>query len=431
MVDRNSAISLALADYTDRKLNRTETVEFRGNVLSIPVVTINLETPLLNPNNSRLRAQLANHPQGDVVRNNPKSPEAQLILQNLLSQTEKFEQLKQQLKDFSQQEPGIISRDGLLVNGNTRLAALRSIGASGFDVAVLPTDATDDDFFSIEMSLQLRNLVHQDYTFTNRLLLVESHFKRTQNSEVTIKAMQWKRDGEKRLKEHQGYLNLVEEIRELNPRLSYAFFDSKEELIKNLYVQYQALVGTSPRDAEKLKWTRVQGMLLGLNKDEIREMNEDFIEDEIIPLLDGDDVESYVEKFRITSESNATLDELLGENDSSEFNFKEMAKDIAQTVVDSRGDITDSTIETHFKRLHNQYRGTARRIREERIASDMRAQPVDYLKEVTIRVQTLADQIPTLFQDQHFDKSQFEYQARKTEKAIQALQDALRRKLGS
>jgi hypothetical protein len=36
-----------------------------------------------------------------------------------------------------------------------------------------------------------------------------------------------------------------------------------------------------------------------------------------------------------------------------------------------------------------------------------------------------------MFEDNRFDKSQFEYQARKTEKAIQSLQDALKRKFGS
>ena len=319
----------------------------------------------------------------------------------------------------------------MLVNGNTRLAAIRSLGLQGFDVAVLPGDANDDDFFGIEMSLQLRNLVHQDYTFTNRLLLIDSHLGRTDNRDATIRAMQWKRDGKRKLAEHEGYLQIVEEIRQLNPNLSYAYFDSKEELIKNLYSQYVALIESSPKSAETLKWTRIQAMLLGLNKDEVREIDEEFISNTVMPFIEGDELEVYIEKFRSRPLGDALLDELLGADDGDDINHRNIAEDIAKLVVNEDGLITDTTIETHFKKLHDQYRVGARRIREDRIAEAMRTEPVVYLKDVTLRIQELADQIPLMFEDLRFDKSQFEYQARKTEKAIQSLQDALKRKLGS
>jgi AcrR family transcriptional regulator len=431
MLNRIKAIELALKDYKSQELNRTETIEFRGSSRSFPVVTINPEVPLLNPSNSRLRAQLANHPQNGVVKSDPNSPEAQSILQNLLSQTLKFEELKQQLVDFGQLEPGIISSEGLLVNGNTRLAAIRSLGIQGFDVAILPEDANDDDFFTIEMSLQLRNLVHQDYTFTNRLLLIDSHLTRTENREATIRAMQWKRDGKRKLAEHEGYLQLVEEIRNLNPKLSYAYFDTKEELIKNLYSQYISLVESSPKSAEMLKWTRIQAMLLGLNKDEVREIDEEFVSNTLLPFIEGDELESYLQKFRSKPREDSLLDELLGAEDGEDINHRAIAQDIAKQVVNDEGTISDANIESRFKKLHDQYRVGARRIREDRIAEEMRAEPVVYLKDVTLRIQELADQIPVMFEDNRFDKSQFEYQARKTEKAIQSLQDALKRKFGS
>lgn len=431
MLDRIKAIELAVKDYHAQNSSRTETIEFRGSLRSFPVVTISPEVPLLNPNNSRLRAQLANHPQSGIVKTDPNSPESQSILQNLLSQTEKFEELKRQLIDFGQLEPGILGAEGLLVNGNTRLAAIRSLGIQGFDVAVLSQDANDEDFFGIEMSLQLRKLVHQDYTFTNRLLLIDSHLRRTENKEATIRAMQWKRDGKRKLKEHEGFLQLVEEIRNLNPLLTYAYFDTKEELIKNLYTQYAALIESSPRSAELLKWTRIQAMLLGLNKDEVREVDEEFMQEVVLPLAEGDELEDYIARFRSKPQSDSLLDELLGAAEGEDINLRGIAEDIALNVVNPEGLITDIDIESHFKRLHDQYRVGARKIREERIAKEMRTEPVDYLKDVTLRIQGLADQIPVMFDDHHFDKTQFEYQARKTEKAIQSLQDALKRKLGS
>jgi hypothetical protein len=60
----------------------------------------------------------------------------------------------------------------------------------------------------------------------------------------------------------------------------------------------------------------------------------------------------------------------------------------------------------------------------------MRAEPIDYLEDVTRRIQELADRIPTLFQDEQFDVAKFQFKAKKTEKAIAALQDALDRTSG-
>ena len=117
---RAEAITNALEAYRANGSTRTETIEYRGVSRNLEVVTISPEVPLLNPGNSRLRAQLLEHPQYPLVATNPTSPEAQKILAGLLSSTEKFDELKRQIVDFRQQEPGIVSRDGLLVNGTSK-----------------------------------------------------------------------------------------------------------------------------------------------------------------------------------------------------------------------------------------------------------------------------------------------------------------------
>jgi hypothetical protein len=424
---RVDAITQALAAYKAAGLTRTETIEYRGVPRDLEVITINPEVPLYNPNNSRLTAQLREHPQRSSVETNPSSPEAQKILGNLLAATEKFGQLRQQLADFKQQEPGIISRDGFLVNGNTRLAAVRQLGLQGFDVAVLPPDATNEDFFDIEMSLQLRKLVHQDYTFTNELLLVENHLARTQNEKATIHAMQWKRDGAKKLRLHQGYLELIEEIRKLNPKLKYEAFDNRAEFIKNLHDDYSKLAESSPSEAATLKMTRFMGLFLGLNKDEIRETDEYFLEDSILDDIEGDDLDKFFEPYREQNTEVDVLDELLDEEGGQHLNLRKMVEDIAGKVIDEDGVINDSLVDQHYKKLHLKYRSGARQKREDRINSDLRAEPIEYLKDVTSRIQELADRIPELVNDTKFDSTKFEFQAKKTSKAITALQEALSR----
>lgn len=431
-MDREQAIDLALKTYAAQGETRTLSVEYRGNLRSFEVVTLNPEVPFFNPNNSRLRAQLASHPNQVDIKTNPKSISSQQSIQSLLAKTEKFEDLKQQLVDYGQQEPGLVSRAGLLVNGNTRLAAIRALGWTGVDVAVLPEDATDEDFFAIEMTLQLRNLVHQGYTFTNRLLLVDNHLQRTKNEDATILAMQWKRDGKRMLREHQGRLALVEEIRALNPALSYSFFDTKEEAIKNLYSQYSAMQAIDVAAAERMKYTRIAALLLGLNKDEVREIDETFLEEELLPAIDGNEnLETFFGSFTEASPSQSALSQIVGGSSTTKvsINLLKLTQDIASKVVDADGLVPDEKIETHFKKLHDVVRDRARNIREERIASDLRREPIEYLKDVTQRIQKLADEIPVLFRDAEFNTGAFEYQAKKTEKAIQALQDALTRKL--
>lgn len=424
---RIEAIANALQAYRSNGLTRTETIEYRGVSRDLEVVTISPEVPLLNPGNSRLRAQLIEHPQHSLVATNPTSPEAQKILASLLSSTDKFEDLKRQIVDFKQQEPGIISREGLLVNGNTRLTAVRELGFQGFDVAVLPADATDDDFFDIEMSLQLRKLVRQDYTFTNELLLLDSHLSRTQNEQATINAMQWRRDGKKKLRLYQGYLALIQEIRALNPNLKYDSFDKRAEFIKNLYDDYTKLAEHSPAEAESLKMTKLLGLFLGNNKDEIRETDEYFVEDVILANIEGDELEQLFKPYASGEKEVDPLDELIDDVSKPALDMKKLVSDVAAKVVDEDGGINDSLVEQHFKKLHLKYRSGARQKREDRINADLRSEPIEYLKDVTTRVQELADRIPILIKDSQFDAPKFQFQAKKTSKAISALQDALAR----
>jgi hypothetical protein len=426
---RREAIESALQTYKANGLTRTETIEYRGISRNFEVVTISPEVPLLNPSNSRLRAQLLQHARHSIVETDPTSPESQLILSNLLGATEKFDELKRQILDFKQQEPGIISRDGLLVNGNTRLTAIRELGLTGFDVAVLPDDATNDDYFNIEMALQLRKLVHQDYTFTNELLLVDSYLKRTNNEQATISAMQWMRDGRKRLRKYQGYLQLIEEIRSINPNLTYESFDKRQDFIKQLHDEYERALEQSPGNAETLKLTRLLALFLGLNKDEIRETDEYFVAEHILENNEDEELGLFFGSYSKSLGSADALDDLLEDKPELPINLKELVEDIGAKVVDESGAINDTLVEINFKKLHSKFRREARQIREDRINSDARAEPIEYLRDVTKSVQELADRIPLLVQDAKFDKSKFQFQSRKTSKAIEALQDALKRAL--
>jgi hypothetical protein len=176
--------------------------------------------------------------------------------------------------------------------------------------------------------------------------------------------------------------------------------------------------------------TRVMGLFLGLNKDEIRETDETFIEESILMDVKGDELEKVFAPFKSEKVEVDVLDVLLDEIPQSSIDMKKMVIEIASKVVNEEGLVSDALVDQNFKKLHSKFRSSARQIREDRINKDALSEPIEYLKDVTTRIQGLADRIPILVKDPQFDATKFEFHAKKTDKAISALQDALKRVFG-
>jgi hypothetical protein len=427
---REESIRLSLKDYIDSGEIRTETIEYRGVSRSIEVVRLNPSIPLLNHDNSRIVAQLKVHPQREIVLKDPISSESQNIIASILKSTEKFSDLKSELTELGQKQPGIITRQGVLVNGNTRLVAIREAGIDGFDVGVLPEDTTSEDCFDIEMSLQVRKLTHQDYTFTNRLLLIERYLERGHSNDELIKRMGWKRNAKKELDLHLGILSLIEEIRSVNePPLDYAFFDDKEQMLKDLYKSYQQLNAEMPFEAQEMKWLRIMGMVLGVNKDQVRAIDEDFLSDSLLKRIDGNEAGEFLSKFE-TVRGQDTLDEILGavDDDQSKVDVRAAVGDILKSAVDQAGNLDESKLED-FHELKKQMRTSADFIIDEEKQRQLRSQPNERLSEARMRIEEIADRLPELFRDPSFERGKFEFETKKALKAIQLLNEELQRQL--
>jgi hypothetical protein len=208
---RREQIIKLLADYSERNEKKSLTIDYRGRERTFPIITIDPNVLLLNHNNNRLAAQLHDNPKKSIVYGNSTSNEAQSIISELLIKTERFKNLKDQLNDIGQQNPGLITRNGLLVNGNTRTVALRLLNKTGVDVAVLPDDVDDSAILDLELSLQMVQLVHQDYTFTNELLLLEKCKVLNYSDKQIAEKMKWSRGWQKKINERFQLLRLVNE----------------------------------------------------------------------------------------------------------------------------------------------------------------------------------------------------------------------------
>ena len=418
---RREAIINSLRSYEESGEKRSLNIEYRGQDKVLPVIRIDPKLLLLNHDNSRLSAQLQDHPQREIVVNNPTSSDAQSVLASLLSKTERFKKLKEELRDLTQQNPGLITRDGLLINGNTRVVALRELGADGVDVAVLPDDALAADFLDLEMSLQMRRLTHQDYTFTNELLLMKKYKDFNHNEKQLATKMGWFRGWQKKINNSFQLLSLVEEIRTLTvPPLAYEIFDSKSQHLIDLNNEYQAIATTDIREANQMKWGRVCAMFLGVNKDQTRVIDNDFFDEDVMQRIDTNpevvDLLSNFKKIPVEDD----LGGLLEDNDSEQIDLRSFAKKIVSDLTDADGEVAKD-LTPELQNVHKAIRMAAEATITKGKREKYLAEPSDILMDTRISLEGVVDMFHEVCTFKGFDSKKFEFHLNKVHKSLDDL----------
>ena len=271
----------------------TVTVEWRGHPRSVPVISMPVDLLTYNPGTHRVRAQRSLDAGRDrELDREPFGADGQSYLHQLLmgdpSTPSKidptFEALKEDLHQHGQTEPGIITRAGVLINGNTRRAALKVLGQEHMRVGVLPADASLDDLQSIELSLQLRKDYKRDYSFMNFLLAIDERVAAGRPAaeiqrDFRIKATTFERS--------RWILAFVQETierskvpgtegRSVSMRL--VDFEIHQGKLEELYTAYMKLKKQSPDEAEALREQRLLAIALGKSKTDVRLIDADFNE---------------------------------------------------------------------------------------------------------------------------------------------------------
>ena len=269
----------------------TATIEWRGDSLSIPVISMPVDLLHYNPDTRRIKAQRSLDPARDTdLESRPFGPDGQTYLHTLLvgdpadpsKRDSSFEALKEDVQQHGQTEPGIIARSGVLINGNTRRAALMELDLAHMRVGVLPADAGHDEFVSIELSLQLRKDHRRDYSFMNNLLALE---ERANAGRPTSEILR-----EFRIKEttYDRNLWILEFVREAIDRsrvevgdgtsvsLRLVDFEIHQGKLEELYRTYTSMKVSSPTEAEALKESRLLAIVFDKSKTDLREIGPDF-----------------------------------------------------------------------------------------------------------------------------------------------------------
>lgn len=262
------------------------TVTWRNSQKHLDVISMPVNLLRLNPETHRIRAQRSVDPVRDQqLTANPWSPESQDYLRFLLSskpsnpdQTDPdFITLTEELKESGQREPGIISPDGILVDGNTRCIALRELGLQEILVGVLPGDTTWQDINAVELRLQLRKDKRRDYTYINRLIAIDEQLRNGRLADQVANDFNIK---PKTLEGDQWVYAVVREAIERSAdgdmRLRLIDFEEHQEKLRELWRDFDKAHKTDPDAAERLKESRLQAILLGHSKTTVRLIEQDF-----------------------------------------------------------------------------------------------------------------------------------------------------------
>ncbi|MFI7316205.1 transcriptional regulator [Streptomyces venezuelae] len=269
-------------------VRETLTIEWRTQPLSVEVIDMPVEDLYYNPGTHRIRAQRSHEPDRDALLDrDPWAPDSQAYLHYLLQmlpadpnkKDPDFDELMESLRSYRQNEPGLITRDGILVNGNTRRAALKELGVTHIRVGVLPESCTWDDINAVELSLQLRPDQRRDYSYINRLLAMEEQHRLGRSladvaAEFRIRTSTCEQD----LWILSCLEDLIDRSSDGKAKLRLLDFEQHQEKLRELYRRYAKESAASKDNAEVLKETRLVAIVLGFSKTDVRLIEPDFRE---------------------------------------------------------------------------------------------------------------------------------------------------------
>lgn len=378
-------------------LQETHTIEWRESSISIPVISMPVTSLYYNPETHRVRAQRELYP--DRLQNlldDPFGPVAQEYLGSLLmgdpanpTQIDPaFEKLKSDLIEHGQRDPGIITRSGVLINGNTRRAALLGAGKENIRVAVLPPDASATDIQAVELSLQLRKDLRREYSFVNQLLAMQDRI----NSGVSEKEIQGAFRITKKTFDRQVWiLNLIKDLIKRSTttsgdgstvQLKLVDFENDKGKLEELYAAFVSEKERSSDSANLLLEQRLVGLILGNSKTDLRLVGPEFLAEsapDLIPkdfVWDGKDSSIRLPGTDITIDSSSPENRPVKQLADKTLKLGALANAKNQLnptqVIDASNKLKEmrEVFDRGVEREHRKFRQTKRRLQSLELISD-------------------------------------------------------------
>jgi hypothetical protein len=154
----------------------TQQVPFRDGQEHLPRIKVPADFPRYRLQSGRTHRKQAEyiekHDLPSDFFNDPESEEAQRAQHEILLELIDEGDLSEDLDERDQLFPLVLTKDGYIVDGNRRTAALRKKGESQLEAVVLPEDADSNDLYETELELQMARETKAEYTWIDQALHV-------------------------------------------------------------------------------------------------------------------------------------------------------------------------------------------------------------------------------------------------------------------
>ncbi len=245
----------------------------------LPVVELEVDWVRLSTLNHRTRAEqrreVMRSGQQDLFTADPLGEEAQSAQYKILCGQSGFGDLKQNLESRGQQEHAVVTAEGVLINGNRRTAALRSLyhDEDNLDCRyvrclVLPADATPTELVLLETELQVAKDFKQDYSWVNQALLIEELYEQSGRSFDKVAALMHR--SVKEVREDYEKIQQVNQLVDMSGGASlHVDFEPNESAFNEL-AQY--IRNKTEDEKEAVRTVYFLGTLSGVNYRELRHL---------------------------------------------------------------------------------------------------------------------------------------------------------------
>jgi hypothetical protein len=245
----------------------------------LPLVELEVDWLRFSTLNHRTKAEqfreIAIRGQANLFTDDPLGDDAQEAQYRILRSQEAFDALKADLQERGQRDPAVVTAEGVLINGNRRAAAVRSLfrdddlfGFRYVKCLVLPDDATSNELVDLETELQIAQDFKRDYSWVNEAMLVEELLeKEMRQFERVAKKMHCSVEKVKRLNEKIQQLHQLVDLS--NGAYLHIDFEENETAFEELakHIKNKAQV-----EADSVKSVYFLGTLTGVNYRDLRKL---------------------------------------------------------------------------------------------------------------------------------------------------------------
>lgn len=450
---RAEAIEKGIAAYEESSAKEAIPLPYKdGNEGPFRVIKVPVDAVVFNPKSHRVNAQLESHPKREIVAEDPFSDEAQQVIHGVLAETDGFEALKVNLGEHGQADAGVVTRGGLMVNANTRLAALRELDPQGYiKAAVLPSDADESAIDLLELALQMQPDLKQKYTFPNELWFIDDLFKYGYSSEEIAKKLNWAPTNDERLlkkgiarvDQSTRIWSMLRSIQLISGSvIPLTFFDDKKQILVDLDDKYEAMKDSDPIGAERMKEARLVGLLAQCDYRDLRKIDGDSSIETLLPNMQdselfGDDAEALT-----TVGADEEGDELQREDDADLLAGGAAAEDRAESVsfeplielLAGSYDKDEVILPSGGKQSKDKFvdevtlvvETTAEQVRNRDNDAKTVRGPVKALEEGLKGAKTAAKRFEVVSGEADFDHGKYRYLAKKLRVQLEAIEEAIK-----